>query len=31
VQVEHAKENENVVPETYNDDVYVPLSLPIVQ
>jgi hypothetical protein len=31
VQVEHAKENENVVPETNNDDVYVPPSPPIVQ
>jgi transposase InsO family protein len=31
MQVEHAKENENVVPETNNDDVYVPSSSPIVQ
>jgi hypothetical protein len=31
VQVEHAKENENVVPETNSDDVYVPPSPPIVQ
>jgi hypothetical protein len=31
VQVEHAKENKNVVPETNNDDVYVPPSPPIVQ
>jgi hypothetical protein len=31
VQVEHAKENENVVPETNNDNVYVPPSPPIVQ
>jgi hypothetical protein len=30
VQVEHAKENENVVPETNNDNVYVPPSPPIV-
>jgi hypothetical protein len=31
VQVEHAKENENVVPETNNDNAYVPPSPPIVQ
>jgi hypothetical protein len=31
VQVEHAKENENVVPEINNDNVYVPPSPPIVQ
>jgi hypothetical protein len=31
VQVEHAKENENVVPETNNDDNDVPPSPPIVQ
>jgi hypothetical protein len=31
VQVEHVKENENMVPETNNDDVYFPPSLPIIQ
>jgi hypothetical protein len=31
MQVEHTKENKNAVPETNNDDVYVPPSPPIVQ